>query len=355
MKTPKFILSAAVFGLIALLPKVASAVDGDATHDFQALNLDINGNTMLFGSLTGTPPTDFGLEMIYVDSTLTWAPSQLIWRMNRENSEWIWGRVNSSDTDPAMILDAGNALSLYSLSEPNNPVIVLDPEAGAIFIGDRMVLSSTSTDATRPVLDVISLATGGSTASGSGSTAMGSSEASNAYATALGSSTASGEYSTALGHSTAIGFQSTALGSSTAGGEQSTAIGYSSSAIGDYSFAMGTSTAQEDYSTAIGIANYTLGLCSTAIGSSNIAIGSYSTAMGYFTTAQGYNQFVIGQFNILQGDGGTWNPTDELFTIGNGTDLEHPSNALVVLKNGDATFQGVVRVKKGGDIPMFEP
>ena len=76
--------------------------------------------------------------------------------------------------------------------------------------------------------------------------------------------------------------------------------------------------------------------------------------MGNSTEAFSYESVVMGQFNV---GGGSytigWLATDPIFEIGNGTSSSALSDALVVYKNGSATFQGPVSVAAGGDIPMF--
>ena len=52
------------------------------------------------------------------------------------------------------------------------------------------------------------------------------------------------------------------------------------------------------------------------------------------------------------GDPINWVASDPLFEVGNGT-YQARSDALVVYKNGNAAFQGVVTVAPGGDIPMY--
>jgi hypothetical protein len=111
-------------------------------------------------------------------------------------------------------------------------------------------------------------------------------------------------------------------------GKSAFAGGFASSAIG------GDGCATGDYSNALG---------------GGIASGNYSTAFGN-CNASGYGQFVVGQYNLLQGDPANWVPTDDLFIIGNGDGTGYldqdgfwqtnRSNALVVKKNGDTTIFG---------------
>ncbi|MGE0637305.1 MAG: hypothetical protein AB7P01_12735, partial [Bacteroidia bacterium] len=165
-------------------------------------------------------------------------------------------------------------------------------------------------------------------ATGNRSTAMGNSSKATGYiSTAIGSQTiASGNTATALGYSTnASGTNSTALGSFTnASGTNSTAMGAETSASGSGSTAMGV------YTTASGIN-------STAMGQGTTASGNFSTAMGDRTTAKSTSETAIGSWNTNYNPFSTnaWYATDRLFVIGNGTDIDNPSNAMVVLKNGN--------------------
>ncbi len=96
------------------------------------------------------------------------------------------------------------------------------------------------------------------------------------------------------------------------------------------------------------------------------ASGTDSSGFGYGTTAEGYAQVAMGRYNVDQSENGaapvsgSWVGTDPLFELGDGQTAASPSDAVVVYKNGDAvfsgtsvTFQGVVTVQPGGDIPMF--
>ncbi|MEP6793718.1 MAG: hypothetical protein ABJB16_05280 [Saprospiraceae bacterium] len=146
------------------------------------------------------------------------------------------------------------------------------------------------------------------------------------YSTAMGaSSIASGYNSTALGGGPiASGYNSTALGeNSTASGSASTAMGFHTSATGAYSTAMG------NYTTASG-GN------STAIGDFTTASGNASTAMGYVTLSKPYASLVIGRYNDTTSISSTsWNPSDAVFIIGNGSADNIRSNAMTVIKNGN--------------------
>ena len=208
-----------------------------------------------------------------------------------------------------------------------------------------------------------------SAATGNGSVALGnetfadgdSSVSLGVYSFADGnSSVALGEQAFAEGdNSFATGFYaqanarfSMAIGVDTiAYGDYSVAIGSEAYTSGTSSFAIGDSSAVYSYrSGSIGYKCGTWGAESTALGSYNWALGDGSMALGYGTTAETMSQTVVGQFNSLKYGTGdfsqrhVWNSADELFTIGNGTDKVHSSNALVVQKSGDTTVYGKLTV-----------
>jgi polyhydroxyalkanoate synthesis regulator phasin len=179
------------------------------------------------------------------------------------------------------------------------------------------------------------------TASGLYSLAMGYKTKSKGwYATTMGyKTTANGVFSIATGNnSTASGWSCTALGEGTiASGPNSTAMGVGTIASGAYSMAMGSqTTASGDVSTAMGLITKASGTWSMATGILSIASGNVSTAMGYHVTAKPYASLVFGRYNdttcISQT---TWNASDPLFIIGNGSDDNNRSNAMTVLKNGN--------------------
>ena len=189
--------------------------------------------------------------------------------------------------------------------------------------------------------------------------------------------TSIGQYSLAFGQSnTASGQYSVAFGlESTASGQYSFVTGFSSSASGSYATAMGVfCSASGSNSLAVGGGAQAWGGCSIALGAGQAtnayavaagycatASGQASTATGTWTTANSLDSFAGGQYNVgLSSTGATpsaasWVATDPLFELGNGTGSGSTpkSDALVVYKNGAATFQGVVTVAAGGDIPMY--
>jgi hypothetical protein len=175
--------------------------------------------------------------------------------------------------------------------------------------------------------------------------------------------------SAAFGYDTvASGSYSEAFGAhNTASGSSAAVFGYGSSATSGGAMALGTNvTASGYYSMAEGIDTNASGHGSVALGLLTTASAYGSTASGLCTTASSYLSFVIGGYNLgTNSSGGAANPsswvsTDPLFEIGNGNGgtasnnyTPTTSDALVVYKNGNATFQGVVTVAPGGDIPMY--
>lgn len=174
------------------------------------------------------------------------------------------------------------------------------------------------------------------------------------YSTAIGANaSAKGVNSVAIGrdvkaHTTsslAIGGESNALGMSAA------SIGLMNNSLGDFTLTVGNSN------NAYGEASIALGSGNTVNGSSAMAVGTFNTANGFYSTAIGVNSFATGDFantfgfsiksnSFLQTTLGqyndttfavdpfSWVPTDPLFVIGNGDEV-NLHNALTVLKNGN--------------------
>lgn len=143
-----------------------------------------------------------------------------------------------------------------------------------------------------------------------------------------------GNISTAFGMDTrASGGLSMAWGSSTlATGQSSTVWGSLSQATGQLGTAWGFNTrALGNGSTAWGMSNG---------GSVTIASGTGSTAIGTGTEALSYCETVVGLNNTLYAPTSTTASSsgDRLFVIGNGFASGSRSDAMVVLKNGNAGF-----------------
>ena len=193
------------------------------------------------------------------------------------------------------------------------------------------------------------------------------------YSVAFGlDSTVSGPYSAAFGLYNTVNSQcSAAFGwGNTASGYASFAAGYMCNSLGDGSVALGNSSATGlgavamGQASASGTASVGMGL-GTASGTASVgmelgtASGDAATAMGYYSQANSYAAVAAGQYNVgLSSTGATpnatsWVATDPLLEVGNGTSSSAKADALVIYKNGTATFQGVVTVAAGGDIPMY--
>ena len=135
-------------------------------------------------------------------------------------------------------------------------------------------------------------------------------------------------------------------------GINSFATGVDTYATGSTSTAMGLSTQAIGYaSTALGFYTESIGDFATATGFFSVANGNKSFAMGNNTTAQSYGSLSIGQYNIISGNSTSWTATDPVFIIGNG-ELQNPSNAFTVLKNGRTAIgfeapESMLHIKKG--------
>jgi hypothetical protein len=106
-------------------------------------------------------------------------------------------------------------------------------------------------------------------------------------------------------------------------------------------------TATSSYSTIGGGRNNRVnGNTATVLGGEgNNAEGTWSVAAGRSNLAKSFGETVIGIYSIPAigaPSATTFVPTDRLFVVGNGTDGSNRSNALVIFKNGDATFAGDV-------------
>ena len=210
-------------------------------------------------------------------------------------------------------------------------------------------------------------------ASGSASFASGlATEASGQSSTAMGSqTTASGNQSTAIGNqSTASGIDSSSFGKGNiSSGLRSVTIGSSQEASAQDSISIGgqPNTASGIQSVSIGTGNEASGVLSHIIGAGNLAEGNLSTLIGHNNTAflssenstaigfensltgsssyafgsglevTDFRQTVLGSFNSVVGPGSvdSWNTTDNLFIIGNGTGIVSTSNALELRKDGE--------------------
>lgn len=125
------------------------------------------------------------------------------------------------------------------------------------------------------------------------------------------------------------------------------ASGFGAASVGNYSvssahqaFSMGNhANAVQANSFSIGNFCYAYNPNSFAIGNSAAAMGDYSISLGYHTVAKAPHSVAIGLYNnsFEQPNGG---PSDRLFQIGNGVDLNNRTNAMTVLRNGNVGIGG---------------
>ena len=214
-----------------------------------------------------------------------------------------------------------------------------------------------------------STAWNGGTASGDHSTAWSSGTASGVLSTAWNEGTASGDGATAWNYGNAIGDRSTAWSNGiasgvlstawnggTASGDRSTAWS-NGTASGVLSTAWRGSTASGDISTAW---NYgaAIGSNSTAWNGGN-ASGFSSTAFGNGVNANSYAETVFGQYgeNTAATSDTSWDTSDKLWSIANGTDASNLNDTLVMKKDGTTTvdakwtFEDLINIKSRAALP----
>ncbi|MCW5885987.1 MAG: hypothetical protein KIT33_13535, partial [Candidatus Kapabacteria bacterium] len=120
-------------------------------------------------------------------------------------------------------------------------------------------------------------------------------------------------------------------------GNYSVAMGYNTNASGNHSTALGfNTTSSGHYSTSLGASTTASGNYSTAMGINVIASGFYSTALGFGVSSPSAYETAIGVYNTTYTPTSisSWNSSDRLFVIGNGSSGGERTDALVVLKNG---------------------
>ena len=115
-------------------------------------------------------------------------------------------------------------------------------------------------------------------------------------------------------------------------GYYSMAMGYGTAAVGDYSTALGVFSVANNYAFASGYNALAGGYFSTAIGFELFSRSAFETSLGSYNT----------DYSALTNTG--WNPSDRLFSIGNGNSLTGTvirSNALTILKNGNTAIGNI--------------
>ena len=102
------------------------------------------------------------------------------------------------------------------------------------------------------------------------------------------------------------------------------AVGIDTRAYGDMSMAIGNGAwAEAPVSVSIGIGTRAKGVFSLALGAVNTSWSAFETVLGFNNTPYTPN------------DSAGWHPEDRLLVVGNGELIGSPSDALVLLKNGD--------------------
>ncbi len=72
------------------------------------------------------------------------------------------------------------------------------------------------------------------------------------------------------------------------------------------------------------------------------ASAKYVFALGEGLEANYLSEIVIGKYNVAGTGSNSWNATDPIFVIGNGTDASNRQNSLVIYKNGDIKTAGTL-------------
>ncbi|MGO4819258.1 hypothetical protein ACEN2H_12740, partial [Flavobacterium sp. W22_SRS_FP1] len=161
---------------------------------------------------------------------------------------------------------------------------------------------------------------------------------------------AMGAYAIASGiGAVAMGAEEDEVGATTgpnSKGRGSVAMGIATTASAMGSVALGVNTLANASS------SFAFGLETAALGANSVAGGSYaraeqgeSVAIGSYITANTFGEVVLGRYNAPASRRGSWDSTDPLFTIGNGTS-SLTSNAFQILKNGNATLKGTLTATK---------
>ena len=128
-------------------------------------------------------------------------------------------------------------------------------------------------------------------------------------------------------------------------GDFSIALGAEALATGSYSGAIGLNAhALSNGAMAFGMSIRSHGVNSFTIGSDLDANADNSIVIGNGLTSQSYGEISIGVYNTSYTSQSTldYNSSDRLFVIGNGIDDANRSDALVILKNGNATLSGTL-------------
>ena len=136
-----------------------------------------------------------------------------------------------------------------------------------------------------------------------------------------------------------VGSYSVAMGVSTiASATSSTAFGEGTVASGLSSFAVGAGCiASNGGCAAMGVSTLASGQSAFAMGYLSHATGDFGGALGYSAYAFSAGEVALGMFNTAYTPTNTngWSANDRVLTVGNGQSVGTPSDAMVILKNGN--------------------
>jgi len=270
----------------------------------------------------------------------TWnSANSEVWVTNGNNISYASGNVGIGEGSPLEKLHVKDGAILVTGSNEQGGTLSVTGAGSRMFFNPwnasfrAGIVSGNQWDASN--VGFYSVAMGeNATASGLNAIAFGRDvNANGGFSIAIGKNAKStSDFSIAIGSDAeSSGYESIALGSQTkAIGDRSTTMGFKSQASGISSVAMGFDSRADGYGSVAG-------------GGETKASGKYSFSIGNSTHAKAYASFVLGQFNdtTVMANSLSWEPTDAVLVVGNGTGAFQRSNAFVLFKNGSARFLGV--------------
>ncbi len=305
--------------------------DSDAANLIVSYGSDLSDPVMIFstdknvGIGTATPAAKFAVEA---------SGTGAVKAIYAKGTDSVSGARYEALLGGARLDGGAHAAGLFSTDAGSGSQVFIGTDSNAIKVlyGNVDIQSSLyNSNGSFRISDSVEI---GGTASGTMSVSMGlSTIASNNYSVAMGQyTTASGDDSVAMNNGTE------------ASGYDSVAMGYYTEASGTNSFSVGGHTTASGYdSVAMGDSTIASNWAAVAMGQDTTASGGNSVAMGDHTTAQAYASLAIGRYNFIAGSTSSWVNTDPAFVIGNGTSSSR-HNAFTVLKNGDTTTDGDLKV-----------
>lgn len=163
------------------------------------------------------------------------------------------------------------------------------------------------------------------------------------YSTAFGINTlayGSGSFAAGSGSQSTGNFAITMGTRDTASGFNSLALGYQNLAFTAGCVAIGyENKSRQPFASALGYQNTAGGENSLALGANSSTIGRWSVAMGYNTFARSFAEIALGAFNKqVSGSINSWNTSDRILVVGNGTSDANRSDAFQIFKSGDVVI-----------------